>query len=380
MFFCLLSSFSCKKNPVIPNAEELSRPVIWLNAFEFSFTAYQSAGDPAAQVFQVKNIGKDTLQYSISDDADWISVEPPSGSSTGQLVEHTILVNKGGLAARDAAYEATIMIASSEAFNNPQRISVRLKISSQPPPEIWVRPREMAFAALVGDSPPAQTLKVKNTGMGILTYGINWNVPWITVSPAGGSSGGAEEIHTVAVDSVNLSKGSYEGTITISSADATNSPQSVRISLEIGDSPPTPPPSTDNAIFITCDPSSGGSGTLVSIPVSIRGNLRDIETFGLELTFDSNLFQYQSTSTGNLTGGWMVDSGGSGSILTVGGLKGSANAIPVGSIGTIAVVILRVTGTGYSNGYQSQITIRGYIEDIQGMQPDPCSTSFTYRQ
>jgi hypothetical protein len=143
-----------------------------------------------------------------------------------------------------------------------------------------------------------------------------------------------------------------------------------------------PPPPTDNRVSIACSPSSGGSGTLVSVPISIRGNLQSISTYGLEFTFDSNLFQYQSTNKGTLTGNWaVVDGNVSGpGTLTIGGFAGSATAIPMGSIGTIAVVTLRVTGAGFSDGHQSQVTIRDYSDDISGMLPDPFSTVFTFRQ
>jgi len=375
----LLCPLSCKKNPITPSTDDLLRPVIWLNTFELSFSAYESGGNPAAQVLKIKNSGKNTLQYTLSDDADWLSVEPTSGTSSGQLVEHTILVNKAGLAARDAGYEATISVVSSEAYNNPQRVSVSLKISPQPPPEIWVRPSKMTFAVKVGKNPSAQTLRVKNTGVGTLTYDITWDAPWLNVAPAGGSSGGEEKTHTVSVNSKNLPEGSYQGAITISSADASNSPQRVSVSLDVSTAPSIP---TDNRISISCNPNSGGTGTLVSIPVSIRGNIQSISTFGLVLTFDSNLFQYQSTRAGSLTGSWaMVDGNLSGSgTVTVGGFAGAGNSIPVGSVGTIAIVTLRVTGTGYSDGHQSQIAISGYSDDIAGMTPQPARATFTFRQ
>ena len=98
--FFLITPLPCKKAPITPNADVLNRPVIWLNTTEVSFAAYEAGGNPAAQAFKVKNSGKNTLQYSVSDDAQWLSVEPASGSSLGQLVEHTILINKAGLAAR----------------------------------------------------------------------------------------------------------------------------------------------------------------------------------------------------------------------------------------------------------------------------------------
>ncbi|MGB7297131.1 MAG: choice-of-anchor D domain-containing protein [Candidatus Aminicenantales bacterium] len=483
----LFPSLSCKKNPVVPNAEELTRPVIWLNTFEMSFAGHESGGNPEGQVFQVKNSGKNTLSYSISDDAEWLSVEPAGGSSMGQLVEHTILINKAGLAARDDGYEATISVVSPEAYNNPQRVHVSLKISAQPPPKIWARPEEMMFSAKVGENPADQTLRVKNTGEGTLHYDITTDVPWLTVAPAGGSSAGGEKSHTVSVNSRNLAEGSYSGTITISSdeasnnpqsisvslqvsakpppviwvsllemafsakvgespaaqtlrvknagegtlsydiswdagwldvapasgasagdershtvtvdsrnlgagsyngtivvssANASNSPQSISVSLKVSDSTPPPPPVTDNSISISCNPSSGGTGTAVSIPISIRGNLKSISTFGLTLNFDANLFEYVGTTKGGLTGSWaMVDGNLSGTgKATVGGFAGSGNAIPVGSVGTIAVVTLKVTGAGYSDGQQSQLSISSYADDISGMTPQPATTTFTFRK
>jgi len=366
----------------MPNVDELKRPVIWLNTFELAFTAYESGGNPDGQVFRVKNSGQNTLQYTISDDADWLSVEPSNGSSSGQAVAHTILINKAGLASQDAEYQGTVTIDSSDAYNNPQRLTVSLKVSSQPPSEIWFSPQGMSFTAKTGKNPPAQTLRIKNSGSGTLSYEIATNAAWLVVSPDSGTSSGEEKSHTVSIASANLPEGNYDGTITISSADASNSPQIVIVSLDVSSTPTPPPPSDNNRISIACNPSSGGAGATISVPISIDGNLQAISTFGLELAFDSNLFDYVRTNKGSLTGSWaMVDGNPAGAgRLTVGGFAGSASAIPVGRVGTIAIVTLRVTGTGYSNGQQSQVTIRNYSDDISGMRPQPASVTFTFRQ
>jgi Viral BACON domain/Cohesin domain len=380
--FFLLSAISCKKSPTFPNAEELTRPVIWLNTFELSFTAYESGGNPEGQILEVKNSGKNTLEYTISDDADWLSVEPGSGTSSGQIVTHTILINKAGLAAQDAEYVANVTIASSEAYNNPQRLSVNLKVSPKPPSEIWVSTEDMSFAAKTGKNPSPQTLRIKNSGEGTLAYQITADAAWLTVSPDSGTSSGEEKSHTVSINSGSLAEGSYDGAITISSADASNSPQTVTVSLEVSSNPTPPPPSTNNRISVGCNPSSGRTGTTVSVPISIDGNLQAISTFGLELTFDANLFDYVRTSKGSLTGNWATVDGnlsGAGRV-TLGGFAGSANAIPVGSVGTIVVVTLKVTGTGFSDGQQSQLKIQSYSDDIAGMKPQPASTTFTFRK
>lgn len=370
---------SCKKTPFEASTEELLRPIIWLNTFELSFSSYESGSNPGSQILKIKNSGKNALQYTISDDSDWLSVEPASGSSSGQLVEHAILINKAGLSAREVGYEGTITVVCPEAYNNPQRVQVSLHISAQPPPEIWVNPPEMIFRANVGTNPSDQTFRVRNMGYGILAYEIAWDVSWINVLPAEGSSEGEEKSHQVSVNSRSLPEGRYDGTVAVSSADASNSPRHVRVSLEVSAVGPIP---TDNEISVSCSPASGRTGALVSIPISVRGNLQSISTFGLNLYFDRNLFEYVETDGGGLTGSWaMVDGNLSGpGTVTLGGFAGSGNAIPAGSIGSIAVVTLRVTGAGYGDGHQSQLSISGYTDDIAGLTPQPAITVFTYRQ
>ena len=374
----LLCALCCKKSPTVPNAQELNRPVIWLDTTDLAFAAFALGGNPSAKVISIKNVGKSNLQYTISDDADWLSVEPLNGASSGQVVEHTVFINKVGLGARDAPYEATISIVSPEAFNNPQRVSVSLKITAQPPPEIWVSPPEMNFVAKVGTNSPAQTLRIRNSGEGTLTYDLISDAPWLTVIPAGGTSEGGEKTHTVSVNSKDMALGNYDANITVSAPDAPNSPLLIPVNLRVGNAPP---PSGDNRVSVSCKPNSGGPGTNVAVTISIKGNLQAITTFGLELTYDTNLFDYITTKKGGLTSGWaFVDGNASGGVVTIGGLAGSGGTIPVGSTGTIAVVNLRVTGAGYSNGQQSQLTIRNLSDDISGMQAQPASATFTFQQ
>jgi len=95
---------------------------------------------------------------------------------------------------------------------------------------------------------------------------------------------------------------------------------------------------SDNEISISCSPSSGGTDTIVSIPITIKGNIKEIEAFGLELTYDTSMFQFQGVSKGSLTGSWAyVDGNDNSGTVIIGGIKGSASSIPVGSEGTIAI-------------------------------------------
>jgi len=375
--FPLLSLFACKKNPIMPDPEELTRPVIWVSTFELSFAAYEMGPNPAAQTIKVKNSGQKNLEYTISDDANWLEVNPAGGSSSGDIREHSVRVNKEGLAARESAYTATVTITCSQAYNNPQRVAVSLKIDKEPPPQISVSPLSLVFGCQVGGSPSPQTISIWNSGKSTLNYTISDDANWLEVEPSSGSSTGETQrrTHTVYVNASGFGQGTYTATITISCPEATNNPQRVDVTLRVAAIP------TNNEISVACNPSTGSTGTTVSVPISIYGNIRSISAFGLQLSFDTNMFEYLGTSKGSLTGSWaFVDGNNISGTVTIGGFAGSGNTIPSGSEGSLAVVSLRVTGGSYPNGQQSQLTIRNYTDDIAGMKPEPATTIFTYRK
>ena len=83
-FILILASalFCCKKSPTTPNADILELPVIWTNTDTFTFSASAENGNPGSQILKIKNSGKNTLDYNISTDAEWLRVYKNTGSST----------------------------------------------------------------------------------------------------------------------------------------------------------------------------------------------------------------------------------------------------------------------------------------------------------
>jgi len=268
-FILFVSNISCKETPTTPDVEELTKPAIWTNLSQISFAATEAGSNPDSKTLQIKNSGAGTLNYTISDDADWSSVSPTSGSSTGNINEHTVSVDIGA-----------------------------------------------------------------------------------------------------------LSEGNYSGTISVADSNASNSPKTVSVALEISS------PLTDNEISISCDPSSGGTGAIVTIPVTIKGNIQEIKAFGLELTYDSTMFEYQGVSKGDLTGDWASVDGNeiSSGTVRIGGFAGGADPIPEGRIGSIVKVTLKVTCDGCNDGQQSQICIQNYTDDIAGMTSEPSCSTFAYNK
>ena len=268
-FILLVSNIHCKKTPTTPEFEDITRPRIWINVSNMSFTATQGGASPSSKTLQVKNSGIGTLNYSISCDIDFASVSPPSGSSTNNVIEHA-----------------------------------------------------------------------------------------------------------VSVDIRGISEGNYNGEITISDPNAGNSPHTVSMTVGISS------PLTDNEISISCEPRSGETETTATIPVAINGNINEIRAFGLELNYDSTMFEYQNVSKGDLTTDWGIVDGNeisSGTVI-IGALAAQADPISIGGVGSIVKVTLKVTCTGCINGQQSQICIQNYTDGIAGMTLQPSCAIFTYRK
>jgi hypothetical protein len=244
-------------------------------------------------------------------------------------------------------------------------------------PRIWVNVSDMSFSATQGGaSPSSQTLQVRNSGIGTLDYTISCDIDFVSVSPASGSSTDNVIEHTVSVDIRSIGEGNYSGSLTISDQAAGNSPHTVGMTVGISS------PLADNEISISCDPRSGETGATVTIPVAINGNINEIRAFGLELTYDTTMFEYQNVSKGDLTADWGVVDGNeiSPGIVIIGVLAAQADPILAGGVGSIVNVTLKVTCTGCINGQQSQICIQNYTDGIAGMTPQPSCAIFTYRE
>lgn len=348
-------------------------PEIWFNKGDFSFSAQEGGSNPASQKLKINNSGQQTLNYTISDDANWLDVDPKSGSSQGETNTHGISVDIAGLT--KGTYTGTVTIKDPNASNSPQTVSVDLTITAQSPPQIWVSTGSLSFSAQEGGSNPSvQSIDIRNSGQQTLNYTISINKNWLNVNPTSGTSTGGTNTHNVSVDIAGMGSGTYSGTITIADPNASNSPQYVSVTLQITSAP------TQNEISVSRSPKSGGTGTVVDVAISIKGNINEIKAFGLDLTFDPTMFSYQGFSTGDLTGNW---SGVDANETTAGTVKvggwGGTNSIPAGSSGSIVVIQLKVTCSGCSINDQSDICISKFTDDIKSMSASPGCVTFTYK-
>lgn len=92
----------------------------------------------------------------------------------------------------------------------------------------------LSFEGRIGEANPSpQVFKIRNSGAGTLSYQISDDQDWISVSPASGDSTGESDDIEVSIDISNLPWGTHQGYVTISSDYTPNSPQVVRVDLNI---------------------------------------------------------------------------------------------------------------------------------------------------
>ncbi len=132
--------------------------------------------------------------------------------------------------------------------------------SSSPKGTITLSRGGLTFGALTsGVTSGSESFTVSNTGEGALNWSISDNAGWLSCSPTSGSEYGRV---TVSVNTSGLSAGSYGGTITVSASNATNSPQTIAVTLNCYN------PGGDTAPFGSFDIPAAGSTVRSSIAVS----------------------------------------------------------------------------------------------------------------
>ncbi len=211
-------------------------PLICCSPKSFSFNATEGGSNPASQTLEISNSGVGTISWTLSDDAEWLSESPTTGSSTGEPDMVTVSVDVAGMSVGD--YSADITITADGVINSPWTVPVSLHISP-PAPEISFGPESLSFTAVKGGSAPAdETLEIWNSGIDTLSWSVSDGAAWLSEDPTRGSSIGEHDTVAVRVDIAGMSAGDYSADITITAPGASNSPQTVSVSLHISSAAP----------------------------------------------------------------------------------------------------------------------------------------------
>ena len=139
-------------------------PILVISPTSFTFTATEGDGSPPAQTLEISNTGFGVLNWTVSDDADWLTPDPLSGGTLGQTDTVTLSVDTTGLASGE--YQATVTVNAPGAAVASQKATVTLVINALPAePEIAVSPTSLSFDAIrEGIGPEDRVIQIWNAG------------------------------------------------------------------------------------------------------------------------------------------------------------------------------------------------------------------------
>ncbi|MFA6633489.1 MAG: ASPIC/UnbV domain-containing protein, partial [Kiritimatiellia bacterium] len=102
------------------------------------------------------------------------------------------------------------------------------------PAAMSVSVQSLSPSAERGADAAAQSFTVQSDSLQPMAFAVSDNAAWLSLSPASGTAeGGAAESVQVTYDTDALAAGTYNATITVTSADVTNSPQTVAVTLTV---------------------------------------------------------------------------------------------------------------------------------------------------
>ena len=214
---------------------ELIGPQLDISSNMVSFFAYEGDSNPDDQALIISNPGGGTLnwQLDLTDQPDWLTVGPISGSITHNDSQTVGLgVDMAGLPGGQYSYSFEISDPALE--NSPQIVTVSLDVTG---PRLEVLSNIFSFSAYEdGVNPENQTLSISNSGGGTLNWLLDLTAKpdWLTVGPASGSLDPNEsEDVTLMVDISSLSSGQYSYSFEISDSVIGSISQTVIVALEV---------------------------------------------------------------------------------------------------------------------------------------------------
>ncbi|MCC6141273.1 MAG: choice-of-anchor D domain-containing protein [Nitrospira sp.] len=260
-------------------------PTIGLSATTLSFSAVLGNSNPANKTISISNSGNGTLNWTSTETASWLNLSPASGTGAGTI---SVSVNTAGLSV--GTVTTPITITASGATNTPQTVTVSLTITAAPvPPVIGATPGSLTFTAQQGGgNPTPQSVTIRNTGGGTLTWTISNNAAWLSHSPTSGTGNG---VVTISPITGALTAGTYNGIVTLYAA---GSPSiNVPITFTIT-APAAQPTISMNPTSLTFNATAGGSN-----PSTQNIAITNTGTGALTWTVTDNANWLTATQSGN---------------------------------------------------------------------------------
>lgn len=106
---------------------ETTQPILSAGPSSFNITAEQGNFNPPNWTLSIWNSDGGTLHWSVSDNADWLTLAPTTGNSTGEVDNVILSTDISGM--ETGNYSTIIIVSAPGTSIAPQEIPVTLTIS-----------------------------------------------------------------------------------------------------------------------------------------------------------------------------------------------------------------------------------------------------------
>jgi len=272
-------------------------PEIAVSETDFTFLAIADGDNPDPKTLTISNVGGSTLNWTVSNNEPWLSLDPLFGTDEGDV---TLSVDITGMTFGD--YDDTVVVSDPSAVNDPVKVAVRLTIGSNLP----VIEVDSAFNYVIvpsGSYMLYRDITIRNGGIGEMNFWLEENASrFYQMTP---SSGTAPQTVTVDLKVQDDPTGEdVFDTIWVYSNEAVNSPFPVVFLFHYVDVPAELYVDIDSVEFSVyqCDQGAGVPSSTDSFHVQ---NIGADNPVLLNLLFESELFTIKPTY-GSTPSGFMI--------------------------------------------------------------------------
>ena len=177
------------------------------------------------------------LTWTATDDINYVNIEYSTNNGVNWTLIAASIANSGQYDwSVPNAPSSSCLVRISNAANPATNdlCAANFSIIASAPPVLVLNRAEVDFYAASGQtSLPSQWLMISNSGGGTLNWSASASAGWVALTP---SSGSGNQLIKIDANPLGMSPGTYVETITITDAQAGNSPRTIYAALNISSS------------------------------------------------------------------------------------------------------------------------------------------------
>jgi BACON domain-containing protein/fibronectin type III domain protein len=214
-----------------------------------SFSASSGTPTPPSQTVTFSKNSMTSRSWTASGNAAWISVSPSTGTIAREQDQITVNVNASGLATgtyngavkitiggnQASVVSVTLVVSGGTATTtSSSTTSTTTSSSTTSTQSILLNPVSLSFSGTAGGTAPsAQTFNITNPTGGTLTWTLSESASWLGLNVTSGTTTTEIDAISASVSTSGLAAGTYSTAITVAASGASNSPQTIPVTLTL---------------------------------------------------------------------------------------------------------------------------------------------------